>query len=458
MEMIYQKNNSNKKLRLRLDFLYIFILTVYTGQQCAEFMGIFFFSSFFSVLIPFVFTCYIIYEHHVKFNKAFYWVAGLILAWYVCQYIFNGYFNITDCGFMIYNVLLAYVAARTFKVRFLVLFERSVYILAGISLVGWMISVLGGRQLLETMAPFDGNAVVAASYGVFGVPRVEEIYSMHYTIFLRNSGFCTEPGHFSSLLGIAILFNMVIKRFKVVHNVHLYVLVLALLTTQSTTGYVLMGTVIIPMYLLNYRNRKLKIGGTVLAILLTLVLGSTSIVSSKIQDNVYEKEKFAEIIDYQEETDDYTLVAQRFDSFMIEMINFRENLLIGYGTYIKSFFYENVTKRWIPSNGFATVFAKYGLFIGLLFYVFLIRSAISFGKLFQIKFSSIIVLLVCGILFSYDHQAQYHILYFVLFDLFYKKELIVRYEKNLSLPVKFRRARVRVLRAPQNAGHRTECI
>ena len=452
MEQIYLKKKSDKSVSSLLDFLYIFILTLYTGQSCAELMGIFFFSSFFSVIVPFVFTCYIIYVHRIKFNRAFCGIIGLILAWYVCQYIFNDYFNITDCGFMIYNVLLAYVVARAFKIRFLLLYEKSVYVLACISLVGWFFCLAGGRNLLESLAPFSGNSVIAASFGFYGVPQVEGSINTHYALFLRNSGFCTEPGHFASLLLIAIVFNMILKKFKLVGNRHLFVFVMALLTTQSTTGYIVFSSVVIPMFLVNCGNKRLKVIMFALASVVVLSLASTSIVTSKIKDNAYKKDRFVEIIDHQEKTDNFTLVAQRFDSFMIEVINFKEDVLFGYGTYLKSYFYEHVTKRWIPSNGCATVFAKYGLIIGLLFYFFLIRSAIVFGKLFHFKAGFLIVFLICGILFSYDHQAQYHILYFVLFDLFYKKELIVRYEKNISLPIKFRRARVRVFRASQDIG------
>ena len=452
MELIFLRQNINKRILAQIDFLYIFILTLYTGQQCAELMGIFFFTSFFSVLIPFVLTCYIIYAHHIRFNRAFYGIVGLILLWYVCQFFFNDYFNITDCGFMVYNVLLAYVAARAFKSRFMVLYEKSVFILAAISLVGWIICIAGGRQLLENMAPFAGNTVISAAYGFFGVPQFEAADNVHYALLLRNSGFCTEPGHYASLLIIAILFNLVINRFRLVGNRHLDVLVIALFTTQSTTGYILLSAVVLPLFVLNCGNKKIKVVLYAVAALFIVLIGSTSIVSSKIKDNAYEKERFVEIIDYQERTDDYTLVAQRFDSFMIEVINFKEDILFGYGTYIQSYFYEQVTKRWIPSNGCATVFAKYGLFIGLLFYLYLFKSAIFFGKIFRIKASYFIIFMICGILFSYDHQAQYHILYFVLFDLFYKKELIVNYEKNLNLPIKFRRARVRVLRAPQDIG------
>lgn len=404
------------------DFWYVFIVMLYFGGATLAFLGMTFYTNIFSVGVPFVYTCLVYNKYKLVLSRSLFMSIAIVIIWFLFQYYYYGYFNKVDFSFYIYNILVAYTLIKSYGKKIFYIFEKVMYVLAIISLIGWILCLLGGRDILAFLAPFEGNRIIDGSYGVFGVvnPR-GDTDKLYYSLF-RNCGFCSEPGHFSAAICIAIVANLFCNNFKIRKNKHLLILFLTLLSTQSTTGYFILGAVIIPLLIINYKGREKRII-YVFAVLSVGFIMSSSVVSQKIEDNKYSEESLYGLVD-RYENDDLGMVAQRFDSFMIEVMNFKESPWIGYGIWDNSFFYNHISQKVFPSNGCITVFAKFGLIIGLIYYISLLLSSIAIVKEFKMKGAVFIMLLILCFLFSYDFQTRNLILLFVLYKPFANKKIM----------------------------------
>ena len=419
--MIFKNLKSTIKMEKKskinhFDFWYIFLVTLYFGGSSAAFLGMTYYINNISVAIPLIYTIFVFFKYRLKLSYHLITSLVIVLLWFLLQYIYNGYFNIVDCSFYLYNIIVAFTIINSYGSRFFYIFEKVIYVLAIISIIGWGICLFGGRDILASLAPFDGNKIIDGSFGIFSVVNQRNDLDEIYYSVIRNSGFCSEPGHYSAILCLAIVFNLFFNKFEIKSNRHLWVFLVALLSTQSTTGYFILGIVVIPLLLLNnrYRSKWLIYGLSLCGICL---IATSSVVAQKLEDTQYSEANLYEVVDkvngYQE-----GLVAQRFDSFAIESVNFQENPLIGYGFWQNSFFYNHISPYLRPSNGCITILAKHGIFIGILYYVSLVLSCITISREFQVKGALFLFLLYLCFLFSYDFQTRNIMLVFVLYRVF----------------------------------------
>lgn len=131
-------------------------------------------------------------------------------------------------------------------------------------------------------------------------------WGMNGTISLRNSGPFWEPGAFQGYIWIAallLIFNVDEERIK--HRKFVFaLLIITLLTTQSTTGYVLLVLAVVLfnkriLQLLEIKSMNTKITVIILLFLFGLVLLSTSsVISNKIgdQNNVSTQMRTADVL------------------------------------------------------------------------------------------------------------------------------------------------------------------
>ena len=406
----------------KFDFWYIFIVTLYFGGATLAFLGMTHYTNLISVGIPFIYTFCVFERYKLTISRNLLVAIAVVLIWFLLQYLYNGYFNAVDCSFYIYNIFVAYTLICSYGKKFFFIFEKVMYVLAIISLVGWLVCLLGGRDFMASIAPFEGNRIVDGSFGVFSVvnPR-GDTDKLYYSVF-RNCGFCSEPGHYSATICMAIVVNLFINKFQIKKNKHLLILFLTLLSTQSTTGYFILGAVIVPLLIINYKGRN-KMYIYILSIIGLGLITSSSVVSQKIEDTQYTEAGLNELVNRFAKDDD-GMVAQRFDSFVIETMNFQESPWIGYGKWDNSFFNNHISQNVKPSNGCITILAKHGLFVGVIYYICLILSCVEITRKFGVKGSIFLLLLILCFLFSYDFQTRNLILIFVLYKVFNKEDLV----------------------------------
>jgi hypothetical protein len=172
----------------------------------------------------------------------------------------------------------------------------------------------------------------------------------------RNSGPFWEPGAFQGYLNLAIFFS--IGKAGSIKFGEFFVLFLALLSTMSSTGYIVFGVIII-IYSLYFSKKKVKY-----MFIAPLIIISSIYIFQSIPF-LHEK------IDTQLSTSNIdSKNAQRFNSFGRDLVTFSDNYLVGTGSNIKNRYgTKNIEDISFSTTGITNFLATYGIFFSL-FYIY----------------------------------------------------------------------------------------
>lgn len=223
-----------------------------------------------------------------------------------------------------------------------------------------LIDPLGLFNFLKPIEVFFGlgkfSGSINSDTGAHYVNVVFYTLNILYTdIFHRSCGFAFEPGFYSIFLVLAIFFNVVIA--KTLFNKASIILIIALITTFSTTGFIAFFVVLIyhtykgtGSYWFKYLVPFFIAGGII-------VFLNVSFLSEKIIDsyNSLGKMNLSEI-GY-----GMNFTAGRFLGFKVGLYNFQLNPLIGFGDYSEGeYFRKTFGSRVGIINGIASYLATLG--------------------------------------------------------------------------------------------------
>lgn len=156
-------------------------------------------------------------------------------------------------------VVSAYAVAYN-KDNFLTLFLKTVVFLALVSILLWMFCIVFPDIYIDLTTTYETQM----TYKIYSssINYVERNYKASGLFFYtlrefdnRNTGIFTEPGVYQMVLNSALFVLLMLdKKLKNItvpmKRCYLFILIIALLTTQSTTGYI-GGFLIILFYVLN---------------------------------------------------------------------------------------------------------------------------------------------------------------------------------------------------------------
>ena len=342
-----------------------------------------------------------------SFNFALY--STILAVWLLCHLLFlDRGFPIMPYTFFVLHIVTGILLIKKYNENIVVYFEKAMVFFAYISLIGWGIESLGGSSLLMKSPILLENSAGVSDYSLIlytlsvDPARSQELYG---GIF-RNSGCAWEPGLFAVMLCIAILFN-IFQTGKVTFNKRMIVLITALVTTFSTTGYI-MGIVIFAGYYLFSKNVSFVKRIVYISI---IVAGSISIynlpfISEKIDKNA-DTESFsteeASYVWYEKEGRAYT--TGRFEGIVLDFMNFKDKPILGYGLMREnSYLYNKVSPVIITSNGIMKPFAMFGIILGVVMFVLMYKSTVKLSKdfLFKPSYLLFIIILIGSVSYMYD--------------------------------------------------------
>ena len=160
----------------------------------------------------------------------------------------------------------------------------------------------------------------------------------------RNSGCAWEPGLYSIMLSMAILFN-IYHNNGIRLNKRFFILLIALITTFSTTGYIIAMIIFACYFMFSKKNRIVH------KIIYIIIFGITfffiyelPFMSNKIEQRG-QVENFTTNSGAMEwyEKEDIIYTPDRFEGIYLDYLNFLANPIIGYGIQReKSFVYNNI--------------------------------------------------------------------------------------------------------------------
>lgn len=264
-------------------------------------------------------------------------------------------------------------------------FSSQIFAIIRILIGVMIIRGLGGKFVSEYIKAMTFVAAISLilfplslKYGLLPSVQTSEIgYSMYvYTIIFhdfggilpRNSGMFWEPGVFQGYLNIAIALALLLPKNKE-RKWSLVFLVTALLTTVSTTGYLVFGFIII-FYV--YKFSRLS---SFSRFLYSLIVIGVCMYSFFALDFMHDK-----IMDNTQDT---------------ESAQGRITDYIRYGDYLKNNFFFGVNTGEFEintGNGLVYMILYYG---GLIVFYYIINFWRNFSK----KFSTSIVLFLLGVIF-----------------------------------------------------------
>ncbi len=397
----------NKTYCPTFEYLYMFVMVIYMSQMTKEtgrMVGTLSGNPI-PFFIPIVMTVILLYRNPISFaHKKLWQFVGIMFCWTVAVcYKFHDFSseNLSFYFFLFYAIFIAFIHVRVYGRDLLYIHEHIMVVLSTISLFLWGFAVIiPGADSLFRLFPETGFGNNVLYLFNWMDPAKGQIYGS----LIRNAGCSWEPGRFAIMLIPAILINLSREGVKFRKNKRIMILLAALASTMSTTGY----SIAILLYALSW-FKKVTVKKTLYFLVLVLpicwYLFSVDFMAEKIQDRVNYEETSEERMgayDYYKKVygDEYLGSLDRFESASFDWINFQQEPLLGYGRNADhSWFQQEITQNFVLTGGLVKILSQYGVFIGILLYLILFFSSFKISRLFPNlhKFAFALALLMCSI-------------------------------------------------------------
>ena len=369
------------------DYTVLFMLLCVSGNP------VFSISGAFSKVCPLLFFLFLIavYWKTIKKRTILEMVAAaaslaLIFAF---QRFILGYVSIKACANYIVKFLSAIIVAHALGARFKDRYIRIMGLLAAVSLFFFTLEALGIKFPPLFHTEHNGDSILIHNYLNTDASR--------YGRVLRNCGMFWEPGVFSGYLILAlVLFAnrpfLLLSKYKI----QLVVIILAVVTTKSTSGYLMLF--LVGLYIL-YRSLSNRISRLVLVTVLAL----GTIIA--VINTPFLGDKIANEIESIEDQDPEDINFSRLGSFVFDLQYIGQHPLFGNGLAGKTRYalHNDVFDLELLqafSNGFSGCAASMGLLFLVTFFVLIGINPTLSSKAFLII--SVILLLQGEYFLSYS--------------------------------------------------------
>jgi hypothetical protein len=235
---------------------------------------------------------------------------------------------------------------------------------------------------------------------------------------LRNSGPFWEPGAFAVFLNVAILFNVMSN--KKLFDKKNILFIIAIATTLSTAGYLVLFFIITALYLMVNPSLKKVLVLAPMVIFFTIFIINMSFLLPKIKDNV--------II---AENDN----SSRFGSAYSDYQLIYKNPFIGYGKDIQNKYGTSIwnLKKMHRNNGITNFMTEWGLIIFVFYFANYKKSSDNICMYFQSnKYLSVVFLIIIWLSGFSEAIFQYTFFHSMMFLQFSYKGILVNNEDEVE--------------------------
>lgn len=167
-------------------------------------------------------------------------ITLFIMFLFLCQKLLLGYVSFLGSFNFILKIFCGGIVVFYLRDKFNLYYFRALYVLSAISLTCFVII-----NLFKVSFPYISLGEDVKSY---------VIYSTSWYLN-KNQGMYWEPGAFAGILTLCLALNFSNLHYLwLEHRFKLVVIFITLLTTQSTTGYIV-GFIILLFYFINIKNK-----------------------------------------------------------------------------------------------------------------------------------------------------------------------------------------------------------
>lgn len=386
----------------KMSYFLLFILLAFSGNP------VFNQNKFFLIIFGVVLILAIIFFSKAKFDfgfkKRLFQYVSFFLIIFLLQSIFLDYVSIgaviNFCFKILVGAIIVYLLDYNFRKKYLNL----MYFLGVISIIGYFINLAGIKipAIFETQ---HNNSII-----LFGTHK-----SMFDDSPMRNSGMFWEPGAYAGyLLLVPILYIRDLKELWNWHKKKCIILLIALITTLSTTGYVIIYLILI--YFLMIKSGKKF-----------LVYISLPFIMSGMYTIFTQLDFLGEKIETQSESSLSSNAGQdfspdRFGALAFDLHYIEKHPIVGNGLHSKTRYADHQylvkdEESGILShgNGFSNFVASMGI-VSILFYFYLIYTRFPFSKR-----DSFFVIILIALLLQGEQFLDYPLFLALPFILIHKK-------------------------------------
>lgn len=286
-------------------------------------------------------------QNHVskQQRKGVIWMTGVFLLLFVLQYIVFKWNTVPGIinhisKFIVGAGYIAYMGSR-----FRIVFFRTIYLICLIALPLWLV-----QQFLGGMPGFDWG--MGKTIWLYGYRANDDI--------VRNCGFFWEPGAFGGYISLlTLLFFDDLKDLFIKNKKKCIIIFLALLSSQSTGGYMSFGCIVLCYFAFSMKSKAKYILLPVAIVGALYIYDKVAFLSEKIEG---QNENATEL-----EWGEYS--STRMGTLMFDMYYVTKHPLIGNGLHERTRLADHQMLSEMlkkgdaqgAGNGFSDTLAKWGL-------------------------------------------------------------------------------------------------
>lgn len=398
----------------RLNYLYLFCIIIYAGSatEFARSLGnIATVGNAFALLLTIIF----IVKKQIIFNRRYLCSLVVFTVYAVATFIANKLINPLWLSQWYIWLTIAYVICQCYGKRLFVIYETIIYHLCIVALVFWGIYIIFPSLITSIVSILQFNNSYTddvQSKNMIVYTLMEESRALNNFVKIpRNAGFAWEPGAFASFICLAIYCNIIRTNFKL-NDKKIVVFILALISTQSTTGFIILIAMIAFWLIFSKRTYYA-------AILLPVILFMFQLpfVHNKIMDE-YNNVSYVDISQFSKST-----ALGRMASLQLDWNEFLLHPILGLGGYTDGTWlvrqgYDNIA----TISGIGKMLSMYGIIMTFLFVFLLIKSSIRIADLSNSSMKYLLLVPIIGIMFSYNLWLQPIYISFWLY-FYYEKQI-----------------------------------
>ena len=376
------------------EYLYFFAMVIYMAYMTPEtrVMNGGLTTRTFAFFIPVVLTIILLLRHHgrIAWNR---YIAPLLLPLLIWSLIEIRWKNITEPKLIVnyfyiyYAAIVSIIHIEVFGKKLFSLYEDVIVILAEFSLAVWFLTIIAPdfSMSIARLFPETGSGGYNFLYLVNWIDTGGR-HVLHGII--RNSGCSWEPGRYAIMLGLGLLFNLYRTEgsFK---NKNFLVLIVAIASTMSTTGYIFATIILLYFYIQDYSVPNV-IKTALFFIPFVYIIYQFDFMGGKLEvkgdmmsqvDHIMESYSWTEM---NNENDGTAYAMDRLPSMYFELENFIHDPILGYGACREySYFYNYYTPSIGFCGGLVQMISVHGIFLGLLLMLILYKSSKSINYSFN---------------------------------------------------------------------------
>ncbi|WP_237155465.1 hypothetical protein [Oryzibacter oryziterrae] len=306
-------------------------------------------------------AAFITLRYRLTISRRFTLLIGGFLALFIAQTFVFG--SIHPKYLLLYplNFWVAYCFVKAMQERVLIHLEYLITRFAAISLAIWSANILTGGAVQQALHGFSVGQPYASIVDSYIL--VQSFINEHVESFLpRNSGFAWEPGAFAVLCCLGLMANFYRTGFALKRNPAAWVLLAALVSSQSTTGFsILMILIVFKLWHdIPGAARLVLFPAAAAAVVVGLI--SLPFMQSKIEELWAQNLNDLAYSASQDWNVAEPLAAQRFLSFQLDFSDYLRYPMTGYGGEDDAMLVRQDALNIVSISGIGKIFARFGTF------------------------------------------------------------------------------------------------